>query len=65
MFDFLIWDNQITLDEIFYDMVKEAKNPREPYQEDIIDSLIEDWESHRALFRIYTRMDELKYDKLD
>lgn len=63
MFDMLIWDNQIYLDEIFYDMVKLAKDSGA--NETRINYITENYEAHRALYRIYTRMDELKYDSID
>ena len=65
MFNILIWDNQATLDEIFYDIVREAKNPSLSDRERKIDFIIDEYEKYSALHRIYTRMDELKYDKLD
>ena len=62
-FSFPLWDTAISLDEIFYDMVVLARNSGANETE--IDYVTQDWETCRALQRIYTRMDELNYDKID
>jgi len=62
MFSFLIWDNQVSLNEIFYDMVGLALKPG---AKENVDMLVKEYETHAALFRIYTRMDELKYETID
>ncbi len=64
MFDFLIWDLGITCDEIFYHAIRAAKSPKK-YNEKKIDFIIDDYEKHRALQRIFERMGELKYDKIN
>jgi hypothetical protein len=65
MFDLLIWDIQITLDEIFYDMVSEARDVRTDNKLSRITSIAREYERFRAYQRIYERMDELKYDTID
>lgn len=61
MFDLLLWDLQITLDEIFYDAVMVAKNKSKMN----IDLIIDEYEKYRQIQRIYERMNELKYDEID
>lgn len=63
MFDFALWDNRITMSEIFYDMVRLAKDSDADKSK--IDSIVDEFEKHDSLHRIYTRMNELKYDKID
>jgi len=63
MFSLLLWDNRITMSEIFYDMAKLALDSGADKTR--AQSIIDEFEQYDSLHRIYTRMDELKYDKID